>query len=232
MVRHIGSQLLDGIVHLEQQRPLAVLAHQALGPEKRGVTLATGHRVDLVQAGAGVQHQVTGGQLDLLHAIGVLNHQFAAVIAVRVAEEQRRGQVGTHPLRAALGLAQGVVDVEAEVAAFAVAVDQRREHLVRQGCRHEAWGFPQAVDQRTADFLGQRMTFRQLQVVLGLRRLITRRNLAIGPVGPLQRLADTGQFISVEQAWDVKQHGNGTVRKCKGAMILIPFCATQAPFAT
>jgi hypothetical protein len=39
VVRHIGSQLLDGVVHLEQQRPLAVLAHQALGPEERGIAL-------------------------------------------------------------------------------------------------------------------------------------------------------------------------------------------------
>ncbi|MNC27967.1 hypothetical protein D3C75_761570 [compost metagenome] len=185
-----------------------------------------------MQAGAGVQHQVTGSQLDLLHAIGVLDHQLAAVVAVRIAEEQRGRQVGTHPLRAALGLAQGVVDVEAEIAALAVAVDQRREHLVRQGCRHEARGLPQAVDQRTADLLGQRVAFRQLQVVLGLGRLVAGRDLAVGPVGLLQRLADTGQFIGVKQAGDVKQHGGSTVGKCKGAMILIPFCATQAPFAT
>jgi hypothetical protein len=61
-------------------------------------------------------------------------------------------------------------------------------------------GFSTAVDQRAADLLGQRMAFRQLQVVLGLGRLVTGRDLAVGPVGLLQRLANTGQFISVEQA--------------------------------
>ncbi|MNJ68571.1 hypothetical protein D3C77_648300 [compost metagenome] len=85
---------------------------------------------------------------------------------------------------------------------------------MRQGCRHETRGLPQAVDQRTADLLGQRVAFRQLQVVLGLGRLVASRDLAVGPVGLLQRLADTGQFISVEQAGDVKQHGSSTVRKC------------------
>jgi hypothetical protein len=50
-------------------------------------------------------------------------------------------------------------------------------------------GFPQPLDQRAADLLGQRMAFRQLQVVLGLGRLVTGGDLAIGPVGLLQRLA-------------------------------------------
>ena len=59
------GQLLDRTVHLEQQGALAVFAHQALGPEKRGVARTAGHGVDFMQAGAGVQHHIAGGQLDL-----------------------------------------------------------------------------------------------------------------------------------------------------------------------
>lgn len=118
--------------------------------------------------------------------------------------------------------------MKAEIAALAVAIDQWREHLVRQRRRQEARGLPQAVDQRGADFLGQRVPFWQLQVVLGLGRLVAGSHLAIGPVSLLQGLANTGQFVSGEQAWDVQQHGKVTVGNCKGPMILIPFCATQA----
>ncbi|MNL45220.1 hypothetical protein D3C87_1678510 [compost metagenome] len=60
VIRYILGQLADRAVHFKQQRALAVFAHQALRPEERGVTRATGHRVDLVQAGAGIQHHVTG----------------------------------------------------------------------------------------------------------------------------------------------------------------------------
>ncbi|MNR21057.1 hypothetical protein D3C85_1379340 [compost metagenome] len=87
---------------------------------------------------------------------------------------------------------------------------------MRQGRRHELRVLPQTFDQGRADLLGQRMAFRQLQVVLGLGRLVAGRDLAVGPVGLLQRLADTGQFIGVKQAGDVKQHGGSTVGKCKG----------------
>ncbi|MNN89191.1 hypothetical protein D3C81_2069680 [compost metagenome] len=75
------------------------------------------------------------------------------------------------------------------------------------------------------------MAFRQLQVVLGLGRLISGSHLAISPVGLLQRLADTGQLVSVKQAWDVKQHGGSTVRKCKGANDIDSLLRYTSPFA-
>ncbi|MNE12666.1 hypothetical protein D3C80_1054760 [compost metagenome] len=101
------------------------------------------------------------------------------------------------------GLAQGVINVKTEIATFAIAVDQGREDLVRQRRRHELWVLPQTLDQRRADFLGQWMAFWKLQVVLGLGRLITRSDLAVSPLGPLQRLTDTRDFLGGEQSGNV-----------------------------
>ncbi|MNI47764.1 hypothetical protein D3C73_1022980 [compost metagenome] len=51
------------------------------------------------------------------------------------------------------------------------------------------------------------MTFRQLQIVLGLGRLITGRDLAVSPIGLLQSLTNAPHFFIVEQAGNVQQHG-------------------------
>ena len=59
---------------------------------------AAGHRLDPVHAGARVEHHVAGRQLDALRAVGVLDHQLAAVVFVGLGEEQRAADVGAHPL--------------------------------------------------------------------------------------------------------------------------------------
>ncbi|MNM63748.1 hypothetical protein D3C81_751230 [compost metagenome] len=153
-----------------------------------------------MQAGSRVQHQIPRRQFHLLHAVGVLDHQFTAVVVLGVAQEQRRRQVGTHSLLAAAGLAQGVVDMEAEIATLSVTVDQRWKDFVRQGRRHELRVLPQTFDQGRANLLGQRMAFRQLQVVLGLGRLVTRGDLAVGPFGLLQRLTNALNLLGGKQA--------------------------------
>ena len=67
------------------------------------------------------------------------------------------------------------------------------------------WTTPPGID-----FLGQRMAFRQLQIVFGLGRLIAGGDLAIGPIRLLQRLANALHFFFAEQAGDVQQHGDRT----------------------
>lgn len=160
-----------------------------------------------MQAGAGVEHQIAGGQLHLLQAVGVLDHQFAAVIVLRVAEEEGRGQVGTDPLAAAMDVAHGVVDVEVERAPAGIAVEQRREDLERQGGGHEQGMVPQALQHGFADLPGQRVVLRQLQVVLGLGRLVAGGRLAVGPFRLLQGCADPGDFLGGEDGGNMQQHG-------------------------
>ncbi|MNN64168.1 hypothetical protein D3C81_1795950 [compost metagenome] len=88
--------------------------------------------IDLVQTGAGVQNHVTRRQLHPLGAESVLDFQFAAVVVLGLAEEQRGREVGAHPLHTALGLTHGVIDVEVETAAGCVTVQQRRKDFVWQ----------------------------------------------------------------------------------------------------
>ena len=70
---------------------------------------------------------MTGRQLHAVDAVGVLDHQLAAVVVLGVGEEQRRRQVGADAVRRARHLADGVVDVAAERLAARVAVEERRE---------------------------------------------------------------------------------------------------------
>src|SRR3546814_2621439 len=80
---------LYGHIHLQQQRPLAVLAYQTLYPEKSANAAALSNRIDLVQAGAGIEHGAARRQFDLMTAKGVLNDQFASGIGVGLGKKQR-----------------------------------------------------------------------------------------------------------------------------------------------
>ena len=75
---------------------------------------------------------LAGRQLHAVDAVGVLDHQLAAVVLVRVGEEQRRRQVGADAVRRAGDLPDGVVDVVAERLPALVAVEERREDAQRQ----------------------------------------------------------------------------------------------------
>ena len=90
------------------------------------------HRLDPVQAGGGIEQQMAGRQLDRLRAEIVLDHQLAAVIGVRILEEERRRKVAADAELAAAVDAHRIVDMGAERLAALVAVEQRREDLERQ----------------------------------------------------------------------------------------------------
>ncbi len=64
-------------------------------------------------------------------AIGVFNHQFATLIALRIAKEQRRRQISAHPARLAV-LANGAIDVKTIGLPWPIAVKQRRGNRPRQ----------------------------------------------------------------------------------------------------
>ncbi|MNW22700.1 hypothetical protein D3C71_2243440 [compost metagenome] len=62
---------------------------------------------------------------------------------------------------------------------------------------------PQALEHGCADFAGQRIVLGQLQVVLGLRRLVTRGHLAVEPLCLFQRLADAQNLIAGKHLRDM-----------------------------
>ena len=81
----------------------------------------------VMQAGGGIENHVAGRQLDVVRAVGIFHHQFAAIVFVGVREEQRRGKVRADAVWRAGHLADGVVHVRAERLAALIAIEQRRE---------------------------------------------------------------------------------------------------------
>ena len=124
------------------------------------------------------------GSLTRVHAVGVLDHQLAAVVFVRIGEEQRRREIGADGrMPVVLDLADRVVHVVAERLAAAIAVEQRRKHAQRQRRRDEQRVAAQRVEDDLAELARDRMILGQLQVVLGPRRLMPGRDAAVDPLG-------------------------------------------------
>ena len=70
---------------------------------------------DQVQTRRRIKHEVPGRQLDFVGTIEVLDHQFAAVVFVRLRQKQRHRQIGPDPQAGEAISAHGVVDVDAEM---------------------------------------------------------------------------------------------------------------------
>src|SRR6188472_3947983 len=110
-------------------------------------------------------------QLDRVNAEGVLHHQFAAVVLVRIGEEQRRRKIGPYSRTVGPRLTDGIVHVIAERLSAAVAVEQWREHTQRQRRRDEQRVSAQRIEDDLTNLPRYWMILRQLHVVLGACRL-------------------------------------------------------------
>src|ERR1700754_4050148 len=60
-------QALDGVVEIEEQRALAVVAHEALRPEEARYARAARDGPHLMKTRRGVDDRMTRGQLHFLH---------------------------------------------------------------------------------------------------------------------------------------------------------------------
>ncbi len=149
--------------------------------KKDGDALAARHGRDVVQAGRRIQDEVSGRQLHAVRAVGVLDDQLAAVVVRR--DRRRTASPRDRSARGAAcpGPADGVVDVTAERVAAGVAIEQRRKDLERQRRRHEERAALQAREDHLAELARLRRVFRQLQVLLGARRLRAGRDAAVDP---------------------------------------------------
>ena len=127
-----------------------------------------------------------------------MDHQFAAVVLLGIAEEQCGGQVGAHAFGAVAYLTHRVVDVIAKLAACRVAVEQGRKDLARQRGRHELRVLPEPLQHGFGNLAGEWVVLLQLQIVFGLGRLIASGDAAVLPVGLFQRGANTVGFFSGE----------------------------------
>ncbi|MPN41498.1 hypothetical protein SDC9_189050 [bioreactor metagenome] len=171
-------------------------------PEERGIARAARHGVDSVQAGAGVDDGVAGGQLHALLAECVFHDQLAAFVFVGIAEEHRGGDIGSDLDGRARNGEEGVVDMVAIGTSALIAIEARWQDLERQGCRHEQRVAAQPVQDQIAYLLAGLAVQRQLQIALDLRGHMTGRGLAVLPAGGFQRLTAVAYFIGSEQAGD------------------------------
>lgn len=124
-----GEQGAPGCVQFKQQLPLLGTAHPALDPAHRHQPLPLPHRLDAVQQGAGVHQGMAGRQAHGLLASGGFEHQFAALVVRRIAEEYGQGEVGA-PLHHV-----GVVNVTAIALPGRAAAEAQAVDPLRQGCR-------------------------------------------------------------------------------------------------
>ena len=199
-------------VHVQfvQQAALLVTAHHALDPEETCQPVATCHRFDLVQAGAGVQHRVTRRQFDGLLAVGVGNAQFSAVVLLGVGEEHRARHIGAHPFTCARRIAYGAVDVVAIVVALApVAVEPGREQLFWQCSGKEGGTAVQRLRHHGADGLRRVAVVVQLLVVFHLPGLLTRAQAPITPRRGRQQGLGLKDFLGCQDVGQVQEHGGG-----------------------
>ncbi|MCY1355465.1 hypothetical protein D9M69_418860 [compost metagenome] len=200
-------RLADTRVHLEQQRTLAVVAHHALDPEERRHPRAARDRRHVVDAGGRVQHHMPGRQLHALLAIGVLDHQFAAVVLVRLGQEQRCRQVAADTEAGAAQVADRVVDMVGKGVPALVAVEQRRIDLQRQRRREEQCVVAQRILDQVANLARRGRAFGQLQVALGQRRLVARGFIAVGPWRGIDDLPHLRHLVLGEYVGNLQQHG-------------------------
>ena len=156
-----------------------------------------------------------------MRAVGVLDHQLAAVVLVRVGEEQRRRQVGADAVRRAGDLADGVVDVVAERLAALVAIEQRREDAQRQRRGDEQRVALQRAEDQVAELARDRVALGQLQVVLGPRRLMAGGDLAVDPAGGVEAPAGMRRPApgSGRRGWRISISETEARRQRRGARV-------------
>jgi hypothetical protein len=133
-----------------------------------------------------------------VHAVGVFDHELAAVVLVRAGEEERGGQVGPDPVRRARYVANGVVHVIAERMPALVAVEERREHAGRERRGDEERTALKRRDDLIAELLRLGGVLGQLQVVLGACGLMTGCHAAVDPRSRLEAPARVRDFVRRE----------------------------------
>ncbi len=147
------------------------------------------------------------GKLHAVRAVGVLDHEFAAVVVVRLGEKQRRRDIGAQAHAAGTrNDADRTVDVIVEFHAGIVAIEHRRQHAKRQSRRTEQRAARQSAQDDVAGLDRGRRTFRNLQVEFRLRGLIAGGALAIDPMRRLENRTTLRDFVRRQQLRDMDHH--------------------------
>src|SRR5690625_671082 len=124
-------QTLNALIELPKHGSMLGRAYHALRPEKGAQSQPPRYRIDPVQAGARIDHQISGSELDLLTPVGVLNNQLSAVIFIRGTQKQGGRDVTANPLFSARDVENGIVDMIAIGFPSLIAIKARRQDAGR-----------------------------------------------------------------------------------------------------
>jgi hypothetical protein len=102
--------------------------------------------------------------------------------------------------------AHGIVDVNAEMLADAIAIEQRRKDLFRDCGGDEQRVGHQRLDDGVAQLPRDCTVWRQLLVLLDHRRLRAGRRVAVFPLGSVHRSAKIGNFHLAQNIRHTDQH--------------------------
>ncbi len=202
-------QALDRGVELEQQAAVAILAHQALDPGEGCQALAARYRRHVMDAGARIEDGIARRQLDRARAEQILDDEFAAIVAVGIAQHQGERQIGADPLAGPLDRADRTVEMRAVVPAAGITVEQRRQDRLRQCRRQEHRIALQPVGDEAAEPHRHRILPMELAVLLDRRGQMPRRRAPIGPSGGAERPAALGHLFGAQNLRYVQQHRAG-----------------------
>jgi len=164
-----------------------------------------------MQARRRIEHEVPGGQLDVVRAVGVLDDQFAAVIFLGLRQEQRRREVGANPQARELVATHGIVDMDAEMVAAVrdVAIEQRRKNPQRDGGREKPRIGRQRLDNPVTEFARHLAVGRQLLVALHQRRLRAGGRASVLPRAIIHDAAEIRHIRLAQHCGDADQHRLG-----------------------
>ena len=151
---------------------------------------------------------MAGRQLDLVGTVEVLDHELAAVILVRLRQEQRHRQVGSDAQAGQPVPPHRVVDMDAEMVPVRrrIAIEQRRKDLHRDRRRDEPRIGRQRRQHPVAELARQLAVRRQLLVALDQRRLRAGRGAAILPVAAVHDAAEIRHIGLAQDVWNTDQH--------------------------
>jgi hypothetical protein len=207
MLGVIGGEPPDRHVEVEQQRAPGVVADQALRPEERSNPRPARDRRDIVQAGAGIDDHVAGRELHRMLAVGVLDGELAAVVVLRRGDEERGRDVSADLQRGVEIAADGVVDMRAEGHTGVIAVEQRREDLLRQHSGYEQGIAAKRLDHHVPELARFGRGLRKLEIVFHLRRLMSGGDAAVDPGRLLHHRAAACDLLGGEHVGNVHHHG-------------------------
>ena len=173
-----------------------------------------------MHGGTGVEHHVARRQPHGTLALRVLHEQLAAVVVLRVGEEQGAGNVAAHPLVGHLGAQHGAVHMGAvEVALAAVAVEQWIEDFFGQRGGKEYGVALQRCQHQRAQLLRLGTVLRELLVALVRQRLHPCAAASVYPGGVVtEQAAGGGDFLGRENVFEVQEHGGCSRQGLKGLL--------------